>query len=432
MATKVNIQTCTEDDVAACLNADLVKTSKTIFSIQTFDLPVSDVAFDAFFGPEIVFFAGPQNTRSTGAARSTNTTNTNAVDMPFLARCITLYITVEPLGFTVAGGAFTTPTPGSKVPYFDGVQVETAQGNALTFNPRPAWLEWGLGTWKAAHAIMQAYRMEMMLGNRLQLFSELGVDVGSVDSHSEWVGFSNSLTEIPQYVALVNARQAEADINRGLVFLPPTAQTIVPPGETTVTAKLGVPTPLVPASWGGPSMAGMFCNGCYPLRGILFVPGMPITLNLVRDDDTVYYNALKRALTQASNLTYDANYDGAVVFNNAQIASTVFQEFKGGKLRIGIAMRGFELTPRAAVEWYGTWGYSYGQPYMVAAAANLVDQMSTVGVGQNSALGGGGSGLEMEEWLALGAPEDWSKSYESREAARQTARANIAKAASGR
>jgi hypothetical protein len=69
---------------------------------------------------------------------------------------------------------------------------------------------------------------------------------------------------------------------------------------------------------------------------------------------------------------------------------------------------------------------------MVAAAANLVDQMSTVGVGQNSALGGGGSGLEMEEWLALGAPEDWSKSYESREAARQTARANIAKAASGR
>lgn len=412
-------ETCKEDNVQGCLNTDLVKTYKTIFSLREFRLPFSAANFTSFFGPKINFFASEGSSRDAGV--SSNTVITNAVDMPFLVRCITLYLTVEALGFTTVGAAVAAPAPNTAVPFFDGVQIANAQG--VLGIAEPAWLEWGQDTWKAAHAVMQAYRMVMLLGGRLELFSELGADVGSVDSHSEWVGFSSSLTELPQYIARVNARQADADIVRTTRFLPPTGQSVVLPGTTTPAVRIGVPTPTAPASWGGPKMQGMFCGGCYPVRGILFVPGMPINLNLVRDDgDATYYEALQLALTQADNVRYDANFTGVISDGLATIASANFTEFKGGLFRIGIAMRGFELTPRAAVEWYGTYGGSFGQTYQVDVARGEVGKyMLALGVGPSTM--SGGPGLDVGDWVALGAPEGWENVYGDVATAKQAAEA---------
>lgn len=401
------VETCVEDNIQGCLSADLVKTYKTIFSLREFRLPFTTAEFLAFFGPKINFFASDGSNRDTGV--SSNTVITNAVDMPFLVRCITVYLTVEALGFTAVGAAIAAPTtPDTAVPFFDGIQIANAQG--VLGIAQPAWLEWGLCTWKAAHALMQAYRLVMLLGGRLELFSELGADVGSVDSHSQWVGFSSSFSELPQYVSRVNARQAE--IGRTTRFLPPTGQTVALIGAPTVPVQIGVPTPTVPASWGGPKMDGMFCGGCYPVRGILFVPGMPINLNLVRDDgDTAYYEQLQLALTQADNVRYDANWGASVVFNGNAIASVNFTEYKGGNFRLGIAMRGFELTPRAAVEWYGTYGGSFGQTYQVAAMqSDLQRYQIAMAIGPSGGLNGA-PGLDIGDWVALGAPGDWRPEF---------------------
>ena len=396
MAT-ANLQQCNEDDVQSCMQADLVKTYRTIYSLREFDLPFTATGFDDFFGPTIQFFAGDQSKRTQGI--SSNTTLTNAVDMPFLVRCIAIYITVEPLGFTAAGAAVATPAAANtNVPFFDGVQIDlqAAPGVLALGVASPAWLEWGIPTWKAAHALMQAYRLQMLLGGRLELFNELNADVGNIDSHSQWVGFSNSLSELPLYVAHVNAN--ERTNTRGLIFLPATAQQVIQPGASTVS-DIGVPTPLVQASWGGPKMDGLFC-GCYPVRGILLVPGMPINLNMIRDDgDVFYYTKLKEALVEASNVVYDVNYSGDVKVNGTVVASTKFTEFKGGTIRIGITMRGFELTPRAAVQWYGTYGGSFGQLYMVQAQKSLLTEYA-IQIGIATGLAG------VPAWLAGGAGLD--------------------------
>jgi hypothetical protein len=371
--------TCNSEEVDACMQADLVKTYRTIFALREYDLPLTQASFDAIFGSKIAFFAGDTSQRERGI--SSNTTLTNAVDMPFLVRCISIYVSVEPIGFTAAGEAIAAPTsPNTPVPYFDGILTVPGPlqfvNNVQTGISQPAWLEWGIPTWKAAHAFMQAYRLQMLLGGRLELFNELNADVGNMDSHSPWVGFSNSLSELPQFVQHVNRRQHEiagGSAAPAVIFLPATAQQVVLPGQTqTTTNTIGVPTPLVQASWGGPKQEGLFC-GCYPVRGILLVPGMPINLNMIRDDgDSIYYAALNDALVQATNVTYDVNFSGDVVVAGNTIASTKFTEFKGGKLRIGITMRGFELTPRAAVQWYGTYGGSFGQLYAVQASQSVM------------------------------------------------------------
>lgn len=394
-APNQNIQACNSDDVDACMQADLVKTYRTIYALREFDLPFTQAGFDAVFGPRIAFFAGDTSQRDKGI--SSNTTLTNAVDMPFLVRCISIYISVEPIGFTAAGEAVAPPAnANTNVPYFDGVLVDPTTGTSTS---NPAWLEWGLPTWKAAHAFMQAYRLQMLLGGRLELFNELNADVGNLDSHSPWIGFSNSLSELPLYVAHVNAN--ERTNQRGLIFLPATAQTVLLPAAT-VPIQIGVPTPLVQASWGGPKQEGLFC-GCYPVRGILLVPGMPINLNMIRDDgDSIYFKALNDALVEASNVVYDVNYNGNVVVGQATVASTKFTEFKGGKLRIGITMRGFELTPRAAVQWYGTYGGSFGQLYAVQASQSILTEYAlTLGIAQGlagvPAWVAGGAGLDVPD-----------------------------------
>jgi hypothetical protein len=374
----------TSDDVDAALQADLVKTYRTTFSMKEFDLPLTLKEFENFFGPVINLFAGDANQRAVGV--STNTTLTNAVDMPFLVRCIAIYIAVEPLGFTAAGAGVPQPDPSTPIPAFDGIQIITGSLIAPVFNKltgvngNHAWLEWGQCTWKGAHAFMQSYRLRMLLGGRLELFNELCADVGNLDSHSQWEGFSNSLSELPAYVAHVNAIYTEKNFSQ--VFIPATAQVVQqPPGGTTLSV-IGVPTPLVPASWGGPKQEGLFC-GCYPTRGILLVPGMPINLSFVQDDgDSLYFDALRDALTSGGpgDVKYAADFNCNVTTFDAQgvnpsvVDNACFTEFKGGKLRLGIVMRGFELTPRAAVQWYGTYGGSFGQLYAVQSAAQMLTE----------------------------------------------------------
>lgn len=391
------------DDLGQCMQADLVKVPKTVFSLRERLLPLTDTQFDAEFGPEINFFAGSASQRALGV--SSNTTLTNAVDVPFLIRCISVFISVEPLGFTASGAAIAAPSTPVFTPYFDGVLtgIPAAQADVPGMMPQPAWLEWGQGTWKAAHAFMQAYRMTMVLGGRLELFNELNADVGNLDSHSPWEGFSNSLSNLPAYVRQVNDK-ARAD-GRSSIFLPATAQQVTIPAQAPFQALIGVPAPLVQASWGGPQQKGLFC-GCYPVRGLLLVPGAPINLNMVRDKgDSIYFAALRDALTVKSGLTYDANLTATLALQTAAgpppVLTTIsnnsaFQEFKGGKLRIGISMRGFELTPRAAIQWYGMYSNSFGLMYMNAqAAAALTELVGVAGVP------GGLAGIQ--DWMDSGA-----------------------------
>jgi len=65
-------------------------------------------------------------------------------------------------------------------------------------------------------------------------------------------------------------------------------------------------------------------------------------------------------------------------------------------------MRGFELTPRAAVQWYGTYGGSFGQLYAVQASQSVMMEYA-LSLGIASGLAGvpawiaGGAGLDQPD-----------------------------------
>jgi hypothetical protein len=411
MPSNLAVNHTTMDDLSCALDSDLVKTYRTYYAIQEFDLPLTEAAFGAFFSNVINVFGGDPDARAVGVC--SNTVISNSVDIPFLVRAIAVYVAVEAFGFTAAGGEFGA---SPFVPAYDGIleiisgtpvtpTSPPAAASAPTFaQTSPAWLEWGIPTWKAAHSFMQAYRVRMLLGGRLELFNELAADIGNMDSHSPWQGFSDSLVAIPEYVAHVNANGAAN--GRTTSFLPATAQTAVLPGDTAALPHvIGVPTPLVPGSWGGPIQEGLFC-GAYPTRGLLLLPSMPINIAFVRDNcDVIYYNALHDALVDNPAVTYAAAFgsssvaalgSGPVPVPSAPVASALFSKRVGGKMRIGLTLRGFELSPRCCLEWYGTYGGTYTSAYQ--------NQFAMAALGEYAAreqLPGGLAGLPA--WLEGGA-----------------------------
>ena len=105
---------------------------------------------------------------------------------------------------------------------------------------------------------------------------------------------------------------------------------------------------------------------------------------MVRDNgDSIYFAALEDALTVKTGLKYDSVFTETIQAPGPVVVATnfSFEEFKGGKLRIGISMRGFELTPRAAIQWYGTYSQSFGLFYINAqSAAALAELAGQAGV----------------------------------------------------
>lgn len=402
------------DDLDAALQCDLVKVPKVVFAIREYQLPLTDAQLDEDFSDEINFFSDNSSNRRTGV--SGNTLFTNAVELPFLARCISVYFAVEPFAFAISGSSHVVVAGGETTPAFDGIVRSTPiAGTGMLATDRPAALEWGYPTWRAAHAFMQAYRMQLLLGGKLELFNELAADVGCLDSHSPWEGFSSGLIASDQYVRIVNDRYTNTVANGGLasdrLFLPPTVQDVAPLGATDPD-YLGVPAGLAPAAWGGPCMDGLF-GGCYPTRGLFYVPGMPINIKFIRDGgDTLYHDALLHELgDQVTATTFAASLTEALHLGNGWGSRALF---KGGVFRVGIAMRGFELTPRAALLWYARFGNSYGMSYYGNSAVNAcISNMAAVsglsslqGIGDVQRVLSGGGDAEKRAGLIAGLEEE--------------------------
>ena len=366
------------DDLDAALQCDLVKVPKVVFAIREYALPLTADQLDADFSDEINFFSDNSSNKRLGV--SGNTLFTNAVELPFLARCISVYFAVEPFAFAISGASHVVVDPQT-TPAFDGIVRSTpVAGTGMLATDRPAALEWGYPTWRAAHAFMQAYRMQLLLGGKLELFNELAADVGCLDSHSPWEGFSSGLIASDQYVRIVNDRYTGSVADGGLagdrLFLPPTVQDASPLGALTHD-YFGVPAGLAPAAWGGPCMDGLF-GGCYPTRGLFYVPGMPINIKFIRDGgDTLYHESLLHELgSQVTAQTFASSLTEALTTGNGWGSRALF---KGGTFRVGIAMRGFELTPRAALLWYARFGNSYGMSYYGNSAVNAcISNMAAV------------------------------------------------------
>lgn len=341
-------------DVDACVNMPLAKVPAALYALREYMTPLGTPFFEANFGPQINFLSGNLD-GGQPPGYSTTLIQSNSVPTPFLLRAVGVYITVEPYAFGMTGMAYPTPASPTTAPVFGGVVTPATPDNGQ----RPATLEWGAGTWRAAWAALQAYRVRMILLGKFELFDELAADIGFIDADSTWDGFSSHLT--PAMQRIFEANQQARLIQKPQIFLP---QNAAGAGELVT----GVAPPLVPTSYGSPAMCGVW-GGFYPVKSMLLIPGMPIQLVWERDTENKFYNRFQQEMTDQGETTPDINITNLVTGGGAY--SSVIP-FKGGLIRIGVLLKGFELTPMACMAWYTNYAAAIGGLYNAAQSSQML------------------------------------------------------------
>ena len=302
-----------------------------------------------------------------------------------------LHLEPEPLCFTVQGNAWTNPAAGVTTspisPDVFTVNDQTVTGanttNSLGYTPATqtyvhATLEWGWWANYAAWMLARAYNLRWKIGQHTNIMDEVARHTAYMPPSAQEGSASNSQIDTPVFVNRLNTRYTSPEIGSPLVFL---RQNRIRLGSTTVGGgNVGIFTPsysqnVVGATYGGMDLRSML-RGNSEFRKLtlpyLIKPGIPIGLYL-QVNDPVQAAIMSQYLdvTYGTGLTPAAIYDAAsisgnsgtganqvgleIALNQATPATLVPQQtpnetvvFKGGELKITLAVKGFEVTE----DWY--------------------------------------------------------------------------------
>lgn len=304
---------------------------------------------------------------------------------------IGVVVVPEPKVFALNGADVTAPLAPAATPQFDGfVPIAGLPGDVAA---RPAQFVWGHDTWQAAWSLLNAYTLDMTIGSRFTVFSELAANVGAcVSGGYRGLGL-NRMPATPYIRAqndLADARPAPVTGRR--YFIP---QTVT--AGTAGTPNTPAQPSLVDVSYGGTKLQGAF-GGWYPLSGLLLAPGMPINILLRRAAfDATYHARMTAALAdmQTTFMTYGKNLQesATVGFAGAKI-------WKGGLFRVGILVRGFALAPLACYQGYqdmGRFFNSIDKASLYRDSANIMAEMAPKVVESHGHLIRGASGRTLAE-----------------------------------
>lgn len=351
-----------------------------------FDGPLTTSQVNATFGQKINPLGVNQESPPPGCTQVDTTFAEPGKFQTYVLICaIQWRIDIEPLSFTAKGNAWTTPTTGSAKPVspdmFNVPDLSTANGTlGLTGNQTmtPADLEWGWWQDLAFYHMFRGYNLYWQYGNRFSILNDNLRYTAFIPGNSQEGSASSSEVDINYFARQTNDYYRE-QLSTPSIFLTPDRTRL---GNMTLNEAAGLsvyrPTrayETVGATYGGMGTRNMLKgNGEFRRLAAPFiaVPGMPLGLYAQQnsnDDAQIMRNYLDASYGFVGGVpaqfTEDANINvgpGVAATGNIgqepsldspsapQGQQLLAQRtvFKGGRFKVSVAFKGFELTPDQA------------------------------------------------------------------------------------
>lgn len=336
-------------DLEACRKMGWARIPTYYYDFTTHSLPfVDEDEFNSRFGPNIPVFV----TDRAVANQQTNAAVGSGVNTIFLACAVGVVAIGEGEAFAIHGATVAAPDAEnpSEIPVIAGELDACEDYCGVVRGTQPesqnaATLWWGGPTWRFIEKFFQAYRLQVKIQRRYLIVDESLLDVGMTPLPPEFIGAGDSRIPTMPFIRQVNDTLTEKDASFRFV----TANT----GLESLSASCGssdsccLPPPLAGVTYGHPRIIGL-ANRIYPLcQPILFLPGMRFDV-LFESVRGACESALK-ATSIAAQQTPDAGFTS----NKIGFGCGTVYTIPGGCISLGVVMKGIELQPQAAVQYFG-------------------------------------------------------------------------------
>jgi hypothetical protein len=345
--------------------------------VWTIPLPLTVEEATSTLGDTVNLLSGSSAVPGVASIDSTFLIN-GILQTDILAHGVGVHVFCEPMSFSTIGNAFNAPTVTQAPPpspdvftvndLLHGAFPVTVATNGNNFTP--ADYEWGVDVWRAGWNFINGYQFQWKTNQRELVLNELAADVSYFGSFADAEAAGTSEVAIIEFVATVNATYRSKGSNT--IFLPVDFRRV---GSVTQPAgNVGVFHPtrdfdLAPVTWGGLRWQGYGCKGQMyrPVESPCFLErGIPIGMLFVVQD-AVHQAAMLEAVTinnepLGTNISPDTNLS-CITDNTTGVAANVMLEqtldlvpvlveqqvnvcreiFKGGILKIGIKIKGWEM-----------------------------------------------------------------------------------------
>jgi hypothetical protein len=359
--------------------------------VWTIPLPLTAEEALATLGDTVNLLSGSSSVPGVASIDSTFLIN-GILQTDILAQGVGVHIFCEPMSFSTIGNAFEAPAGTVAPPPSPDVFTENDFNNgALAGGLVPAVFEFGAAVWRAGWNFINAYQFQWKTSQRELVLNELAADVSYFGSFADAEASGTSEVPIIEFVAAVNATYRSK--GSATIFLPVSFRRVGSVGQNgnpvgpPAGVNVGVFHPtrdfdLAPVTWGGLRWQGYGCRGQMyrPIESPCFLErGIPIGM-LFTVQDAVHQALMLEAVTinnepLGSNISPDTNIscgEGTAISTNPAIVtgavptvatgnvmleqtldtapSLVQQQvgvcrevFKGGILKIGIKIKGWEM-----------------------------------------------------------------------------------------
>jgi len=343
--------------------------------VWTIPLPLTATEALSTFGDVVNLLSGGSSAAGVASIDSTFLIN-GILQTDILAQGVGVHVFHEPMSFSTIGNAFVAPSQDAAPPPSPDVfTLNDLTNGALgddaddeTFSP--ADFTWGADVWRAGWNFINAYQFQWRTSQRELVLNELAADVSYFGSFADAEAAGTSEVAIIEFVAIVNATYRAKGSNT--IFLPVNFRRVgsVQVGGAAAANNFGVfhatrDYDLSPVTWGGLRWQGYGCRGQMyrPVESPCFLErGIPIGM-LFQAQDAVHQAAMIEALTMnngalGTNISIDENLTcttstgtgvmleqtlDADPINQPQQVNVCRELFKGGILKIGIKIKGWEM-----------------------------------------------------------------------------------------